>query len=803
MIKNYLKTALRNIFLHKGYSLINIIGLSVGMSCFILIALLVWDEYSYDRFHDRADSIYRLTLDAQVGEKLYLTAKSSPPVARSLMEDLPGVEAATRIRIVGDHSMRFGDKSILEHRLYLADSSLFRIFSFTVVEGNQSIFLTKPNTIVITTEMARRYFDNTPALGKTLIMDGSVPYEVCGVVKPLPKNSHWHFNSLVSSWPRRFDDEETWISNNWYTYVLLKPGVSAEQAESSFRTLVQRNVRPLIQQIFAGNWNDLEAKGMHYLYRFQPVTDIHLFSHLDEEFEPTGSLSTVTMFMLIGILILVIACINFMNLNTARSSHRAREIGVRKALGSQRSQLIQLFLSESFLLACCALILSIGVVVLVLPSINAFIDKTLSFDALGAPMLAGGALVLVLFVGLLAGSYPAFVLSSFHPAAVFKGKTKGAWQSGRLRWFLVLAQFTISIALIIGTIVIYRQLRFVQSKDLGFIKDQMLVIDNTWLLGNGSSTFKELLLKRPGVLGAAFTQHLPGNDIGSGAYRPEGGTRSKLMMFRQLWADVDYLSTIGVKLVDGRYFSQDFASDSTDGVLINKSAAEHLGYAQPVGRTVIGFFREGERPLRIIGVTEDFHYETLHQPILPTVILVSHGYPTRLVLKVQGNIPEILSDLREQWAQFSGGQPFTSYFLDQQLEKFYRRDEAEGVLFAILSSIGIFISCLGLLGLTMYAIEQRTKELGIRKVLGASASSILHLLTRELIGIVLLANLIAWPIAYVAMSRWLQDFAYRVEIGWWVFILAGVMALVIALLTISYQAIKAVRANPVHALRYE
>jgi putative ABC transport system permease protein len=671
------------------------------------------------------------------------------------------------------------------------------------VEGDQKSFLTKPNTIVITDVMARRYFGDSPALGKTLVMDGDVPYMVCGVVKPLPTRSHWHFNSLVSSWPRPIGDEGNWIGNNWYTYVLLTPGVSAAQAEAAFRPTVENHVRPLLKQTFAAEWKDLEARGMHYRYRFQPLTDIHLSSHLDEEFEPTGSISTVSMFIMIALLILVIACINFMNLNTARSARRAKEIGVRKVLGSDRGQLVVLFLSEAILLTFFAMVLSMGIVELVLPSLNAFIGKQLSFSEIGAPAILGGALVLVLVVGLLAGSYPAFVLSSFQPVKVLKGELRSGMRGSRIRGLLVLAQFTISIALIVGTLVIYRQLRFVQSKDLGFDKDQMLVIDNTWLLGDRSSSFRELLLKRPGVIGAAFTQNLPGNDIGSGAYRPEGGQQTNLMMFRQLFTDFEFLPLIGVKLREGRHFSREIATDSMDAVLINQPAAMLLGYSQPVGRKIIGFFKQGELPLRIIGVTQDFHYEPLHMPILPTVILVSHGHPTRIVVKVHGNMPEIRRDLQDQWTAFSGGQPFTSYFLDQKLETYYRRDEAEGVLFAILASLGILISCLGLLGLTMFATEQRTKELGIRKVLGASASSLTTLLTKELVGIVLLANLIAWPIAYFAMNRWLQDFAYRVEIGWWVFAVAGGVALVIALMTISYQAIKAVRANPVDALKYE
>jgi putative ABC transport system permease protein len=331
----------------------------------------------------------------------------------------------------------------------------------------------------------------------------------------------------------------------------------------------------------------------------------------------------------------------------------------------------------------------------------------------------------------------------------------------------------------------------------------MLVIDNTWLLGTRSGSFREQMLKRPGVVGAAYTQNLPGNDINSGAYRSEGGDRNNLMMFRQLWVDYEYLPMIGVKLHDGRFFAREISSDTMNVAMINQSAARRLGYERPVGRDVIGYFGQGERPMKIIGVTEDFHYEPLHLQILPMVIMVSHGYPTRLVLKVRGNLPEIIRDLGEQWTTFSGGQPFTTFFLDERLERYYRRDEAEGVLFAILSSVGILISCLGILGLTMYAAEQRTKELGIRKVLGASGTSLTGLLTKELLGIVVLANLIAWPIAYYAMNRWLEDFAYRIDMGWWMFALAGGVALVIASVTISFQAIRAVRANPVDALKYE
>ncbi len=803
MITNHCKIAFREILRHKGYSLINIVGLAVGLSCFIIISLLVRDELSFDRFNANADRIYRVTLDAQIGEKLFLTARSSPPVAQSLMRDLPGVEAATHFRVVGDHALRYADRSFTEYRLYLADSMLFRIFTFSALEGDPRTFLTQPNTIVLTEETAKRYFGDGPALGKTLIMDGSTPYTVCGVVRSQPRNSHWRCNSLVSTWPGTFDDEEKWIGNSVYTYVLFKPGVNVQHAEEAFQSVVKSHVYPLLQSTFLAPWEELEARGMHYRYCFQPITDIHLSSRLDEELDPPSSMSAVVMFIMIAVLILVIACINFMNLATARSTRRAKEIGVRKVLGSNRGQLIQLFLSEAILQTFFAMVLSMGIVELVLPWLNAFIARDLSVSSLGTPLAIAGAVVLVIAVGLLAGSYPAFVLSSFQPVRVLKGEVRRGMRSSKMRVVLVLTQFTISIALIVGALVIARQLHYVQTKDLGFDKEQMLVVDNTWLLGEKSRSFRDLIVRTPGVLNAAYTQNLPGNDINSGAYRPEGGQGNKLMMFRQLFVDYEYPSLMGFRLQEGRYFSREIASDSSNVALVNRSAARMLGYDHPVGRTVIGYFREGERPFTIVGVTEDFHYEPLHAQILPMVIVVARGYPTRLVVKVRGDLPRVMHDVRAHWDTMSGGEPFTAYFLDQRLETYYRRDEAEGVLFTILSSIGIFLSCLGILGLTMFAAEQRTKEFGVRKVLGASGSVLTSLLTKELLGIVLVANVIAWPIAYLAMNRWLQDFAYRIDMGWDIFVLAGAAALVMALITISYQTIKVVRANPVESLRYE
>ena len=802
MFKNDLIVAVRALLRQKGSTFINVAGLAIGTCCFLLIALLVSDEFSYDRFHKHADRIYRLTLDARIGDKEFLTARSSAGLARTLIAQVPGVESAGKFRVVGDHAVRYGDRTFNEYRLYLCDSTLFDVFSFSVVEGDPKSFLKLPGTVVISETAARKYFRDAPALGKTLIMDGTTPLMVCGVVKDYPRHSHWRFDFLVANIGYKVPGENDWISNNWYTYVRLKEGASARQVEETLQGIVSVQIRPYVQETLGRDWKTLEDNGMHYRYTLQPLKDIHLYSHLDEEVEPTGNITVVWMFIAIGILILLIACVNFINLSTARSARRAKEVGVRKVLGSQRRQLLQLFMTEAVLVTVASVALGVVLVELLLPSFNAFIGKDLLTEPLSIPAVGGGLIALTIVVSLLAGSYPAFVLSSFRPAAVLKGTLRTGMHSGKFRMVLVVGQFAVSIVMMIGTMVVYRQLEYVNALDLGFNKEQMFVVDNTWLLGPRAKSFREVILSRPSVTAAAFTQNLPGYDIGSAVYRAEGSDQSRFTMMRQLFADYEFLETIGVKLREGRYLSRSFATDA-EAVLINEAAVKLLGYEHPVDRRVIGFFGGKERILQIVGVTEDFHYETLHQPILPTIILVARGNPTRLVIRIQGNIPEAVNDIEHQWTAVSGGQPFTGYFLDKQLESYYRRDKAVGTLFGILASLGFFVSSLGLLGLAMFATEQRRKELGIRKVFGASVVSLTSLLSKEFVLLVLIANVIAWPAAYIAMQRWLESFAYRISLDVWMFFIAGVVALVVAEVAVGYHTLKAATENPVDCLRYE
>ncbi|NUO80605.1 ABC transporter permease [candidate division KSB1 bacterium] len=809
ILGNYFTLTIRNLLRQKVYTAINIAGLAIGMSCCLIILMIVADELSYDRFHKNADRLYRVTLDAHVQDREFITARSSGPVAPSLRESLPEVEAATHIRArggtpVSDCAVRYGDKAFNEYLLFFADSSFFKVFSCEVLEGDVNTFLTQPNTIVITEVTARKYFGAEPALGKTLEVDGRSQFMICGVVKEFPQQSHWRFSLLASLVGRTISERDNWLNNSWSTYVLLKKGASREQAEATFQAIVEKNVRPAVEEELGGNWSEMKSQGMYYRYRFQPVTSIHLHSRLDEEVFPPGNAATVYALGMIAVFILLIACINFMNLATARSARRAKEVGVRKVLGSQALQLIFLFVGEAALLAALAMLVSLGLMELALPVVNSIASKSLSLETFTNPPALAGLVAFTILVGVLAGSYPAFVLSSFQPANVLKGELRSGMRSGRMRSALVVLQFAISIALMVGTMAVYRQLQFIRTRDLGFDKEQMLVVDNTWLLGRSKAqSFKETLLSRPGVTAAAFTQNLPGNDIGSAAYWREGDNASSLIMLRQLWCDYDFLNVMGVRLKEGRFFNREFTTDSSTAVVINERAASLLGYERPVGRKLNGFFGDGEKALDIIGVTEDVHYEPLHQPILPMVALISRGAPTRIVLRVRGDIPAVIRDVEEQWKTFSGGQPFTTYFLDDRLERYYRADQALGKLFGIFAGVGIFISCLGLLGLVTYATEQRTKEIGIRKTLGATTPSIVGLLSKEFVKLVVVANLIAWPLSYYFINGWLQDFAYRIDLSWGVFVLAGGLALVIALLTVSAQTIKAALSNPVEALRYE
>lgn len=805
MFRNYILIALRNLLKQKGYSAINILGLSIGMTCCILILLWVADELSYDRFHEKADRLYRVVLKARLNDKDLEIPVSCGPLAAALVREMPEVESAARLRETGNFTVRFGERVFNETRFFFADSNLFTVLSAEWLDGNPDDALRAPNSLVLTDAAARKYFGTAPAVGNVLKIDGRDNYKVTGVVREYPTHSHLHFDFLASRSSRVFGDENIWLSNNDYTYVVFHTGRSPNEIKDKLATMVRERSGPILQQLFGTTFDEFEKSGGAYGFYFQPVVDIHLHSRFNNELEPNGNIVYVYVFSIIAVFILTIAVINFMNLATARSARRAKEVGIRKAVGSGQRQLIQLFMTESILVSLLAMGLTVILIELVLPSFNQFTHKTLAMSYLERPWQIGALIGFAVFVGLLAGSYPSLFLSAFSPIKVLKGELRhgsgGAW----LRSGLVVFQFAISVILIVGTLVVYRQLNFVQSKELGFQKEQVLVVDNTWLLQKKRDQFKSALKDIPGIASVGYTSTVPGKDIGNSAYVPEGRDASNPVLLWHLFVDLDALEVLGIDMALGRSYSLDFPADSTKSLVVNETAAALMGFTEPLGKKVMSFMGDRTGQLNIVGTVKDFHFQSLHETIKPLAIRIANenqkGYA---VVRLAGShFNEIIDRIQDAWSAQTGGEPFTYFFLDDNFDSLYRAETAVGRTLLIFSGLGIFIACLGLFGLSNYAAEQRTKEIGIRKALGASVFSVVGLLSREFLMLVGVATLIAWPLAYLAMDQWLENFAYRMSIGIDVFVISGVSAIVIAVVTVSYQAWRAASANPVHALKYE
>jgi putative ABC transport system permease protein len=799
MFKNYLKIAVRNLLKHKGYFSINIIGLSAGMACCLLILLWVRDELSYDRFHRHAERIYRVALKARINNKDIVSAYSCAPLAKTLAADFPEVEHSTTVFRPENVTIRWDEKTFNEKNFFYTDPGFFEVFTVPLLKGDKQTALAEPRAVVLTQSMALKYFGAADPMGQTLVIDGKEEYLVTAVCQEVPPNSHLHYDFLAS-WQTLEDSRNPiWVGNDNYTYCTLRAGVAARDLETKFPVMVRKYAGPQFEA--AGlPFDKFLAAGGIYGYFLQPLTSIHLHSHLEHEVEPTGDMVYVYIFSIIAFFILLIGCINFMNLATARSAGRAREVGVRKVLGSHVSQLARLFLTESVLVSCIAAGLAVVVVESLLSNFNSLAGKALTIDFFGNGLFLAVVLVGTLLVGLLAGSYPAFFLSSFQPISVLKGRLASGFTSGRIRSILVIFQFAISIALIVSIVVVYKQMSYVQHKKLGFNKEHVVIIDNVWLLGNQRQSFKQELLKSPGVAGASLSRTVPGLVASNSAFQLEGseeGTPSLLWMIR---TDFDFVETLGIEMASGRSFSSDFSTDSS-AVVLNESAARLLGVQDAVGKRLI---RVGQ-PIKheIIGIARDFHFESLHQPIRPLVILIE-GQGDLAVVRIQPNrIGQTMQALEKIWETFAAGQPFVHTFLDQEFEALYRTEQRIGTVVALFAGLAVAIACMGLLGLVAFATEQRTKEIGIRKVLGASVPNIVMMLCNDFLRLILYAIVVATPFAYVVMNRWLEDFAYRTAMSWWVFAFSGGLALLIALLTVSTQAIKAALANPVVALRYE
>ena len=806
MLKNYTKIALRNLRKYKGYTFINVAGLAVGLACCLLIVLFVRDELSYDRYHEKADQIYRVTLDALLGEQEINAPISPAPMAQALVNDYPEVVQATRLfTYAGETLVRYEDRRFVEERFFFGDSTTFDVFTFPLLRGDPETALLEPNTVVLTESTARKYFGQDDPMGKTIRVDDEFDYEVTGVMADMPENSHFHFDFLGALGTLGGSRNPMWVSNNFRTYFILDESHTPEALEAKFPSMVEKYAGPQVEQILNITLEQFYASGGRFEFHLQALTDIHLHSNLGYEIEPNGDIAYVYAFSIIAFLILLIACINFMNLATARSANRAKEVGVRKVLGSNRRQLTLQFLMESMLLSALALVVALVLAAALLPVFNNLSGKTLEIDYFDGFLLTV-VLGMAAGMGLLAGSYPAFFLSSFRIVDVLKGQRQAGLKSSGLRSGLVVFQFVISIALMITTAMVYRQVDYVQSKRLGFDKEHVVVLERFDALGPQQEAFKQQIQQHPNAVSAAAANTLPGRNFGDTSFFPEGAPPEQLRNIRLLVTDFDLLETLNLDVIEGRAFSRDLSTDST-AVVLNEAAVKEFGWSitKAVGKRLVspGFTQNDTQFLTIIGVVRDFHFQTLRDEIRPLGLFIGRNLSYLAVRIRPDDIPGTLAAFETQWQTFAPEQPFTYSFLDRDVNALYQADQRTGSLFGTFALLAIVIACLGLFGLAAFTAEQRTKEIGVRKVLGASVGGIVVLLSKEFTRLVGIAFVVAAPLAYLAMDRWLQDFAFRVDLAWWIFAAAGLAALAIAWLTVSYQSIKAALINPVEALRYE
>ncbi len=810
MFRNYLKVALRNFKRHKGYSFINIADLAIGMTCSILIAIFVFYELSFDKHHEKASQIYRV--GAQFGPSTDMRgAFTAPPMAQALLDDCPEIVHAARYSPwPRNYLVSVGEKKYLEKGIKYADASIFDVFTIPFIAGNPKTALSDPLTIVITEDIARKYFGDENPLGKSLkFEDRKEDYLVTGVVENCPDNSHFQFDMIASYISTQGSRDTSWMGHSLFTYITLQDGDSPSQLEAKFPNFILKHFGPQFFTQTGQRYEDyLKDEKNYYVYFLEPLLDIHLRSDTNENLSIKGRIAYIYVFSIIAIFILLLACINYMNLSTARFSKRSKEVGIRKVLGSGKKQLVFQFIGESVLFSFIALALSILIVKTVLPAFSNLADRQLSFHLFDnvyvLPVLIGYAL----FVGILAGSYPAFFLSTCQPALTIKGSLyKKAHGNLLLRRALVILQFSITVFIFLGTFVISSQLKYVQNRQLGFDKEQIVVIPRAYTLGRQANAFKQELLEYSSILSLSNTESLPGRHFNPNGHRLEGRPATEEHTLYTMYGDHDFLKLLNLKIVEGRYFSRDIPTDATSAVVINETAVKELGLKEPIGKCFhkeFGDAAEGEL-VTIIGVLRDFHFHSLHHEILPMIIRPlseKEWFYTSIKIRPE-NIKESLGLIEKTWSKFSGGQPLEYSFLDEDFNNLYRAEQRTGKISTIFFFLAIFIACLGLLGLVSFSAQQRTKEIGIRKVLGASLSRITYLLSREVMILVIVSTFIASPIAYFAMSNWLQNFAFRIKMTVWMFILTALAIMFMAILTISYQAIKAACANPADALKYE
>jgi ABC-type antimicrobial peptide transport system permease subunit len=782
MIKNYLKITFRNIIKHKGYSFINIFGLAIGMAVSILILLWVQDELSFDRFHKNIETLHLVGLRQDYGTGQIKVSMSPAPLGPALKKEFPEIVNAARRQRCGNVQLKYGEKGFMENRGCYVDPSFLEMFTFPLIKGDAGSVLADPHSIVLTEAMKKKYFDDKEAIGKIINFQNEYNLMVTGIIENVPDNSSLDFDFIIPfEFIRKLGaDLQSWGENNYFTYVQLRQDVPYRQ--------ISKKISGRIKKADPGVSSNL------FLHPFERI-------HLHSLSGRGGNIRYVYIFTLVAIFVLFIACINFMNLSTAQSMKRGKEVSLRKVVGANRKQLIVQFFGESILFSMIALFLALLMVELCLPVFNHFSNKNVTLILHGNPSILTGLVGITLFTGIVSGSYPALLLSSFKPVQVLKGTLKLGKGSSLFRKALVVTQFVFSIILIISTAVIYNQLDYLQTKNLGVNKDNVLYLPLRGNIRTQYETVKNELLENTDILSVTTSSHLPSH-ISSNTtdWDWEGKNPDEKVLMGVTFFGYDYIKTFKMEMSQGRFYSKEFVGDASLAAVVNEKAVEVMGIDSPVGKRLF----MGSHQLRIVGVLKDFHFKSLHREIGPLVSILAPTEQLFMFIRINGgNVSGAIHYIKKIYKKIEPGYPAVLTFLDERFDRLYRSENRMGQLFKYFAFFAVFISCLGLFGLASFMVEQRTKEIGVRKVLGAKVSGIVLLLSREFTKWVVLANIIAWPTAYVAMNKWLDNFAYRSAIGVEVFILSAFLSLTIAFLTVSYQSIKAAMANPVKALKYE
>lgn len=807
MYKSFIVVAWRNFLKSKGYSSINIFGLAIALTACMLILLYVRHELSYDRFNEHADRIYRVNNDIKFGDNHIDVACAAPLFGATAKLEIPQVEQTTRLRWFGSLLIRKDNELIRQNDVAFADSTFFDVFTIQVISGNSRKALTEPNSIVLTASIARKFFGTTDVLGKVLTLENNKTRTVTAIIQDIPSNCHFRFQCFVPMVEDERANNNDWSGGqNYTTYLLLRADADMALVERQLNAMMSKYLGPELKMLINKTVEEFEKQGDYFRVTLTQLPDIHLRSNRVAELYGSGKVEYVYMFSAIAIFIMIIAIINFMNLSTARSANRAREVGVRKVLGSLKTSLVQQFILESVLTCALSMLIAISLTTIVLPQFNELTGKSFDVAILYTPTMIGVLVFMILIVGLLAGSYPAFYLSAFQPVAVLKGSRGGSGRSF-VRNTLVVFQFVASVTLIACTIVIYMQMNYIRNRDLGFDRERVLVINNLALAGGGVESLKNSLLAINGVEKATVSAFLPVSYMRSNNtfFRSPTLDIAGAISMQEWTVDDQYIPTMSMSIVEGRNFSQHIVSDST-AIVVNESAARFLG-----GKNVLGMNLylmndlQGKdvRTFRVVGIVKDFNFSTLREQVGP-LALIYGKFEQSIALKLNtDDISSLMDKVEGTWKGLVPGAPFEYSFMDEDFDRLYEGERQAGRLFTIFASLSIFISCLGLFGLAAFMAEQRSKEIGIRKVLGASVYGITSLLSRDFLRLVLIAVALATPLAWFLIGKWLEGFAYRVEVMWWIFPLAGMVAVVIACLTVSYQSIRAAVANPVDSLRME